>query len=262
MIQIRALAFVMTMVLAYATAVLGAGGFKCGARIVRIGDTSLEVLNTCGEPSFREYVGTESGGFYSRERREWDSESDRSLTRGRYGEFSVDVERWYYDCGRNKFIRILTFKGGILRGIRMGRDYGVGASDCIGRASGSSSKEPEREDAASFGTVSILGTPYGAQIYLDQEHVAEIPATLERMEPGAYNLTVRSRGYRDWAKRIVVEPNETVYVNVYLDRQENQAGESDSEGEKTVSEPPATIYKWTDEEGTIHITDTPPPKSE
>jgi hypothetical protein len=253
------LVFFALILLMSAPAGWGAGSFKCGTRIVQTGDTTLDVLNTCGEPTFREYVGTESGGSFAEGRRESDDRTGGEVARGRYGEFSVNVERWYYDCGRNKFVRILLFKGGILRSIKLGRDYGVGASDCIGPVSGGSQSDPQRDFAEPHGAVSILGTPYGAKIYLDQEYMADLPATVEKIEPGAYTLTVKSPGYRDSMKRIVVESEKTVYVNVYLQRNKKQTEEGIPDQEKTSSNPPARIYKWTDEEGNIHITDKPPP---
>lgn len=262
MTHTRTLISVIMILLVSATVGWSAGSFKCGPRIVRTGDTTLDVLNACGEPTFREHVGTEYGGLYAREQRESEEGTGRDVTRGRYSEFSVDVERWYYDCGRNKLIRILTFKGGILRDIEVGRDYGVGASDCIGPASGVSGADQKEEYTEPHGTVSILGRPYGARIYLDQEYVADVPATLERIEPGAYNLTVRKRGYEDWVKRIVVEPDETVYVNVYMDPVQKEAEESSPNEEEIPLEEPSKIYKWTDEEGNIHITDKPPPTYE
>jgi hypothetical protein len=56
----------------------------------------------------------------------------------------------------------------------------------------------------------------------------------------------------------VVDPNRTVYVNVYLDPHE-EGPEKTAPEEEVPSDPPTPIYKWTDEEGNIHITDKPPP---
>ncbi len=78
--------------------------FRCGRELARVGESRLEVLLKCGEPTLREETGSE---------------------------FSPKVDKWYYNCGRHKFIQILTFKSGILDTIKRGK-YGKGQSDCIG----------------------------------------------------------------------------------------------------------------------------------
>ena len=41
------------------------------------------------------------------------------------------VDKWYFNCGKGKFIRILKFVNGVLKKIEKG-DYGSGESDCVG----------------------------------------------------------------------------------------------------------------------------------
>jgi hypothetical protein len=76
-------------------------GFRCGTYIVSIGDNKLQVLQKCGEPTFKELIKTD--GFI--------------------------VEKWYYDCGSQRFIQTLTFSGGYLQAIEAG-DYGKGPDRC------------------------------------------------------------------------------------------------------------------------------------
>ena len=76
-------------------------GFRCGTSLVQVGDTKLQVLQKCGEPTFKELVKTD--GFI--------------------------VEKWYYDCGAVRFIQILTFSGGSLQTLETG-DYGRGPDSC------------------------------------------------------------------------------------------------------------------------------------
>jgi hypothetical protein len=76
-------------------------GFRCGTHIVSVGDNKLQVLQKCGEPTFKELIKTD--GFI--------------------------VEKWYYDCGAQKFIQTLTFSGGFLQTIEAG-DYGKGPDRC------------------------------------------------------------------------------------------------------------------------------------
>jgi hypothetical protein len=76
-------------------------GFRCGTQIVSVGDNKLQVLQKCGEPTYKELIKTD--GFI--------------------------VEKGYYDCGSQKFIQTLTFSGGFLQTIEAG-DYGQGPDRC------------------------------------------------------------------------------------------------------------------------------------
>jgi hypothetical protein len=76
-------------------------GFRCGTELVKIRDTKLEVLEKCGEPTFKEIIKTDG----------------------------LIVEKWYYDCGAVRFIQILTFSGGALQQIEAG-NYGKGPDRC------------------------------------------------------------------------------------------------------------------------------------
>jgi hypothetical protein len=76
-------------------------GFRCGTSLVKVGDTKLEVLEKCGEPTFKELIKTDG----------------------------LIVEKWYYDCGPQRFIQILTFSGGSLQKLETG-DYGRSLNGC------------------------------------------------------------------------------------------------------------------------------------
>ena len=76
-------------------------GFRCGTNLVSVGDNKLQVLQKCGEPTYKELIKTD--GFI--------------------------VEKWYYDCGSLRFIQTLTFAGGFLQTIEEG-DYGKGPDRC------------------------------------------------------------------------------------------------------------------------------------
>ena len=92
--------------------------FRCGSKLVSIGDTKVEVLAKCGEPTLKEEISYETKGDLRG--------SGRYRRRGRftyqekYDEVSKKVEKWYYDFGSHKFIRILTFVGGVLKKVEMG----------------------------------------------------------------------------------------------------------------------------------------------
>ena len=54
-------------------------------------------------------------------------------TKGTYlKEKKKPTEKWFYNCGENDFIYVLTFEGGILKSEETG-SYGKGKSDCKGR---------------------------------------------------------------------------------------------------------------------------------
>ena len=78
-----------------------AQNIRCGGEIVRVGDPTIELLQKCGEPELRELIKT--NGFI--------------------------IEKWTYNCGAARFMRILTLKGGIVQKIEIA-DYGSGPARC------------------------------------------------------------------------------------------------------------------------------------
>jgi len=78
--------------------------FRCGSRIITIGDYRYDVLRKCGEPSHMEV---------------W---QEVRFIRD-FGEEPVTVEGWEYNLGSTNFIRYLRFENGRLIRITVG-DYG------------------------------------------------------------------------------------------------------------------------------------------
>jgi hypothetical protein len=162
-----------------------------------------------------ETIGTETRGrSWSWSDRDY---KDRDIRRRLYDENYIKVEKWFYDFGTHRLIHILTFEGGILKEIELG---GYGGARWPSAESGETKtrEKEEIEDSRTlrYGTISVYGSPYGARVYLDEYHVGNIPCTLEEMEVGAYNLVIRSKGYADWAKRVIVEADRTSFLSVYL----------------------------------------------
>ena len=91
--------------LACASPVSASDTFRCGPEIVTRGETTIETLISCGEPSFREILNP---GF----------EGSR-------------VENWFYNCGSGSFLHVLRFVEGRLQDVKT-EGYGRGQSDCIG----------------------------------------------------------------------------------------------------------------------------------
>ena len=70
---------------------------RCGDTLISVGAPTAQVLLACGEPLTREDVGVEAAG------------TEAQL-----------VQRWTYDLGPGRFLRILEFKGGVLASIEDG----------------------------------------------------------------------------------------------------------------------------------------------
>ena len=84
-----------------------ASNFRCGSRIITIGDYKYDVLSKCGEPSHVEV---------------WQKVNTFGLGR-LFVEEQVMVEICEYNLGPTSFIRYLRFENGRLRRIIEG-DYG------------------------------------------------------------------------------------------------------------------------------------------
>ncbi len=78
---------------------------ECGDRIISTGDTKGEVLAKCGEP------------FY---RTSHDEELREHLDETRSRKVVVTVEEWTYNFGPQRFLRVITFRNGLVVDIRTG----------------------------------------------------------------------------------------------------------------------------------------------
>lgn len=92
----------LTGLAALAVLVIGAApaaeaGLRCGTELVQPGDSKVEVLKKCGEPLLRETVAVKK-------------------TPGA----DEIVDRWTYDQGPGRFLKVLTFEAGDLAGIENG----------------------------------------------------------------------------------------------------------------------------------------------
>ena len=92
--------------------------FRCNRKIINVGDTAAEVLMNCGEPFYRDVIGSTTSGTYWEDGRY--SDLDPFDYDGSYRERTQKSEIWVYDFGPRKFIRILTFSGGRLIRIEKG----------------------------------------------------------------------------------------------------------------------------------------------
>lgn len=74
--------------------------FRCGTKLVRVGDTKTEILNKCGSPTMQ--------------------------NTGRMGTGGADV--WVYNQGSSKTMKILRFTGPKLTSIESSSTYGYSGS--------------------------------------------------------------------------------------------------------------------------------------
>lgn len=105
--------------------------FRCGDGFVSVGDSKAKVLSECGKPTLKEKVKVKKGRYYRTVEKEKDEGSNSKHTYVAK-EKKKPVEKWYYNCGADDFIYILTFEGGTLKSEETG-SYGKGKSDCKGR---------------------------------------------------------------------------------------------------------------------------------
>ena len=92
---------------------LGGAGFRCGGRIIGVGNTRDYVFHQCGEPSNIE-ERTERVATDYRTRYPEDLEGYNYIIN------ENQIEVWTYNLGRTQFIRYLTFRNGTLVDIKTG----------------------------------------------------------------------------------------------------------------------------------------------
>ena len=89
---------------------------RCQGRLVYIGDLKTDVVSKCGKPDHIEQWEENPNGYTSKI---YDYEKERyqlpELIKG-----PIQVERWTYDFGANRFIRYLFFQNGELYKIERG----------------------------------------------------------------------------------------------------------------------------------------------
>ncbi|WP_163832648.1 DUF2845 domain-containing protein [Spartinivicinus ruber] len=99
-----------------------ADSMRCKNRLVSTGDSKAKVLLTCGEPMLKEdhsyTVSEKVNSDIYRHNQQYNGVNahgaSREITR------LINVEKWTYNPGRNKFLRIVTFKEGKIDSIETG----------------------------------------------------------------------------------------------------------------------------------------------
>jgi len=113
------------------SSVVWADNIRCGTKLVGVGSTKVDVLMRCGEPLLKEHLRVlESGG--SSIIRNPAIASSSSLTTNNSSKISTsdqrrvysssyeNVERWTYNFGKGKLLKMFIFTGGQLSAIEDG----------------------------------------------------------------------------------------------------------------------------------------------
>jgi len=118
---VSTLAFIVISVSCYAL-----DTFRCGIEIVENGDTTFEVGGKCGEPDYREITVLEVKKI---RRKKKAARRTITISAGSgYSGVSSGDEKWYYNCGPDRFIYILIFSGSKLVRVERG---GYGDEGCL-----------------------------------------------------------------------------------------------------------------------------------
>ncbi|MBU2710108.1 DUF2845 domain-containing protein [Zooshikella harenae] len=94
---------------------------RCGSKLVKSGDSTTQVILTCGEPLQKEYLGTRVTEDRTHIRY---SNPDHDETTGRtyISKKEVIVEKWTYGK-KGQFLKFLIFRDGVLDEIETGGRY-------------------------------------------------------------------------------------------------------------------------------------------
>jgi hypothetical protein len=71
--------------------------------------------------------------------------------------------------------------------------------------------------AEGAGTVSVVSSPDGADVYADGQFVGNAPATL-KLSPGKHLIAVKMDGYKDWSREITVQTGSDVKLTATLEK--------------------------------------------
>lgn len=110
-----------------------ADSLRCEGGIVATGDTRVDLVGKCGEPTYRDGRTDARAGIA------WDGDRGVGVSR----EVGVEIEVWTYDRGPNQFVQTVTLRNGRVQSVERGsygratdpaqRDAPPRVSQCDGR---------------------------------------------------------------------------------------------------------------------------------
>jgi GH24 family phage-related lysozyme (muramidase) len=128
--MIRIIISIVFIALFIVSGSIDCNAFRCGDGFVSVGDSKAKVQLECGKPTSKGKARVKKGRHYRSVEREKESSDTKRVYLAK--EKKKPVEKWYYNCGENDFIYVLTFEGGTLKSEETG-GYGKGKSDCKGK---------------------------------------------------------------------------------------------------------------------------------
>ena len=77
---------------------------------------------------------------------------------------------------------------------------------------------PAATQPDAVGTVQVVSTPDGADVYSDGAFVGNAPSTL-KLAPGKHTVRVTASGHKDWSREITVQSGSEVKLNAVLEKE-------------------------------------------
>ena len=125
------MALVLSIFLGFLLSNTAQAGIRCGTEVVTEGDTTIQVLSSCGEPHYvdswveerikKDYYPYSSYNLPYSSSFNGDRYSNRNAYRQPFlVKEHVVIERWTYSFGSNRFIHYLFFENGVLMQISQG----------------------------------------------------------------------------------------------------------------------------------------------
>jgi hypothetical protein len=115
--MLRSLCWPFAVLVALSVSSARADSLECEGRRVSPGDTKVDLLGKCGEPTARE----------ERVEERQTATVDKASQAGEARKVTEVVETWVYDFGPQRFVQYVTLTGGKVRAVKSG-DYGTASN--------------------------------------------------------------------------------------------------------------------------------------
>jgi len=93
-----------------------------------------------------------------------------------------------------------------------------GISACGGDPSGPGDADTDTaSDVDSFGALSVVSDPEGAQVYLDGSLIGQTPLLREDLVPGNYNIELTMNGYEPYSDTVTINQDHTTTIEIAME---------------------------------------------
>ena len=121
-----------------AASVAHTDSLRCAYDIVSTGDSKSVVSLKCGQPHWREPLGSVTRGAYQSgkvliapgRQPKGTPAPGHDRKAGVFAEQTLSLEKWYYDCGSDVFVHAITFEGDLATKIESISQRGSGDHNC------------------------------------------------------------------------------------------------------------------------------------